>query len=141
MSDESLDTYFKRMAAQQKIAQRSTEAYLKLMAEKRIPALAAAEKLLRAGDYDGAEKTMRQAEDSIYAALDLAKVYKQVTTEAVQNRSLPHDRLRELARRATYWTMNCYPEPHTECEGEAQSRHHNETEAEYTALVGFNPIR
>lgn len=118
---------------------RATEIYLKQMAKKRAPVLAEAERFIRAGDYDAAETALMNADRAIEAYLELAEVYKRLTTEAVQSGSLNREQLAELARRAVRWTSGCYPEPHTEYEAADQERWWKETRHAYTTLVGFDP--
>ena len=119
----------------------SYQHYLAVLAQKRAPALQRATALIEAQRYDEAEKAVTEADDSIYGAVALAKLYRQCLAEAVagdcQQTELP--RRLALFQRALIWAQSAFPEPHTQTEADDYQRHRTATRAELVALLGFDP--
>jgi hypothetical protein len=119
----------------------SYEIYLEALAKKRAPALAQAIKLVIAERYDEAEQTVTRVDDSIYAGVAIAKMYRDRLTELVaqgQHRSNPAQ-AEAVFHRALSWARSCYPEAHTHYEADDYERGRAKDLADLTQILGYHP--
>ena len=123
------------------MSDREYERYLRQVAERRAPAVAEADRLLSQDRYDDAERAIRAVDDSIYGAVEIAKVYRrrleQLVREGVNADASP--RLARVFERAVMAAWSAYPEPHTEIEAENYSRGRATDRAELVKILGYDP--
>lgn len=112
-----------------------------MMQKKRDEAVQAATPLMLAGDYDGAEKLVRAADDDILGMVAIFKMYRArlqelvASGEAQTNRQLAHD----IFFRARTMAWRAYPEIHTAEEAERYAAHQVDDEAQLVQILGYLP--
>lgn len=115
--------------------------YLAELEKMRRPALEAARVLLEEGRYDEAERGIAAADDSIYGAVAIAKLYREWLQTLVDRREPCADRatIEAVFDRAEHWAHSAYPEPHTACEADNWARGRLEDTATLVQILGYNP--
>lgn len=117
------------------------EQFLEQLRIKRGPAESQAAQLIRKGKFDEAEQIVRQADDSIYGAVAIAKLFDARLREMIAAGELKRNKaaVEVMYKRTLKWKWSCYPEPHTECEAEDYDKGRDEDKAELVKLMGYDP--
>ena len=123
------------------VSDREDERYRRTLAERRAPAVREAHRLLAEDRYDEAEQAIRRVDDSMYGAVEIAKLYRrrleQLAARGVNEATKPHlTRVFERAVRAAY---GAYPEPHTAIEAEQYDTGRETDRAELVRILGYDP--
>jgi hypothetical protein len=115
--------------------------YLAHMAKKRAPAVAEAARLVDDDRFDEAEQTVLRVEDSIYAIVDIAAVYRKRLEQLVAHGDTAASKSRREAvfRRALDWAQRAYPEPHTAMEADQFDSGRAENRAQLVRILGYDP--
>jgi len=115
--------------------------YLAMLAKKRQPAVDLAQRLLEEDRYDQAEQAIRAADDSIYGAVAIAKLYREWLSRLVAEGRVQTNRARveTVFHRAEYWAHSAYPEPHTEVEAENYASGQADDTRELVKILGYHP--
>ena len=123
------------------MSDRQTERYLKTLAERRAPAVREADRLLAEDRYDEAEQAIRRVDDSIYGAVEIAKLYRrrleQLVEDGVTQATRPQ--LARVFERAVQAAYGAYPEPHTAIEAEQYDTGREIDRAELVRILGYDP--
>ena len=123
------------------MGERGYERYLRQVAGRRAPAVAEADRLMSEDRYDEAERAIRAVDDSIYGAVEMAKIYRhrleQLVLDGVNLDTKP--RLVRVFERAVMAAWSAYPEPHTALEAENYSRGRATDRAELVKILGYDP--
>lgn len=120
------------------MARSTYDLYLEQLSRKRAPAVATAERLLQDDSFDEAEREIQRADDSIYGALEIARMYRRRLEQLIaagEGRA----RLDAVFRRALAWAQGAYPEPHTAIEAEQRDAGRAEDRAELVRILGYDP--
>lgn len=115
--------------------------YLHSLEAKRAPAMARAAQLLAEDRYDEAEAEVTRADDSIYGAVAIGRLYTERLRAFVEAGFRRGPRTEEIFRRALRWRSSAYPEPHTECEAERYDAGRDADRAELVKILGWDPAR
>ena len=115
--------------------------YLAHMAKKRAPAVAEAERLVHDDHFDEAEQTILRVENSIYAVVDLAALYRRRLEQLVaeEDGTASKSRREAVFRRALDWAQRAYPEPHTAIEAAQYESGRAEDHAQLVRILGYDP--
>jgi len=114
--------------------------YLEHMAKKRSPAVAEAARLVEQERFDEAEQTILRVENSIYAIVDIAAVYRRRLEQLVAEADDAAKPQREAVfRRALDWAQSAYPEPHTSMEADQYDSGRAENRAQLIRILGYEP--
>jgi len=123
------------------VSDREYERYLKALAARRAPAVREADRLLAEDRYDEAEQAIRRVDDSIYGAVEIAKLYRrrleQLAAGGVTENTKPH--LARVFERAVQAAYGAYPEPHTAIEAEQYDSGRESDRAELVRILGYDP--
>ncbi len=120
---------------------RTYERWLKTLADKRAPAEAEAKRLIAARRMDAAAAVVQTADDSIYGAVAIGRLFRErlelLAKEGVHagNRA----EAEEVFRHALHWMQRAYPEPHTAVEAEDWERGRAEDRSKLVAILGYDP--
>jgi hypothetical protein len=110
-------------------------------ARKRVPAVAAAEKLIAEDRFDEAEETVRKVEASIYSDVELKNLYKkrleQLVAIGVTDENRP--RVEAVFARALDWANRAWPEPHTGYEAKQYDEGRATARGELVRILGYEP--
>jgi hypothetical protein len=117
------------------------ERFLEELKVKRGPAEARARELIRAEKFEEADETVRRADDSIYGAVALARLYEARLAEMIGAGDLKRRKasVEAVYRQALRWNWSCYPEPHTEYEADDYERGRVEDHAKLVKMMGYDP--
>jgi hypothetical protein len=121
------------------MAKSDYDLYLENLARRRAPAVAEAERLLQEDRFDEAEQAIRRADDSIYGAVETAKLYRRHLEALVANHSGDRDRAETVFRRALIAAYNAYPDPHTAHEADNFEAGRAKDRAELVRILGYDP--
>ncbi len=107
----------------------------------RKPAVAQAEKLLREGNFDEAERAITRVDSSIEGGVEIARMYERRLRQLVEAGEHVADRERaeEIFGRALRWAQSCYPDPHTQIEADDFAAGQAEDRARLVAVLGWEP--
>lgn len=120
------------------MARSNYDLFLEQLARKRAPPVVIAERLLLEDRFDEAEREITNIDDSIYSAVEIARMYRRHLEHLVaagEGRA----RLDPIFRRALLWAQGAYPEPHTAVEEEHRDAGRAEDRAELVGILGYDP--
>jgi len=105
---------------------------------KRESILAHARALIEAGRHDEVESVLRE-EDSTEVRVGLARLYEEHLRALVAAGERQGPRIEQVFHAASLWAYRCYPDPHTEIEGEQFAQGHARDEARLAAILARRP--
>jgi hypothetical protein len=121
----------------------ANEVWARAMKKKRDAAVAQAQPLLNAGQYDEAERLVQAADSSAQGAVALGRLYTAALQRLVSTGQ--HRRERDLAHRlfdrALRWKLAAYPDPHTSYEARSFADGQAQDRAELVDILGYDPTR
>ncbi len=120
---------------------RNMDKYKKEQAKLREPAEQAAAALIAKDQFEEAEAAMQRVDSSIYGSVALAKIYEARLKTLVEQGAgrKQKERVEVVFHRALSWAQNCYPEPHTEDEGESYEAGRKSDRERLVAILGYEP--
>jgi hypothetical protein len=119
----------------------NTDRYLEMLARKRAPAVAEAERLVADDRYDEADRTVLAVDSSIYGNVELANLYRRYLEKLVAGGVTGQSRSRAEAifGRAVQWADSSFPEPHTAEEAAQYDTGRAIKRSELVSILGYDP--